>query len=146
MQQECPKCGCKLSSFDIYETQGCPGCAVHFAAEIQPISPKPAPLPQAAPQRGNQGRFPLGCLWVICLPCPGVVAAIIVMAKMSDASLRLGIWSGVVTSAVLSIVVASRCAGLARQAVAAVAFNFCTLLVSAFVFYAGCGLAIQHGH
>lgn len=145
MQLECPKCGCKLGNFDIKETQSCPSCGVGFTGEIQPISPMPAPLPKALPPRVSANRLPLGCLLLLTLPCPGIVALLIAMSTMSDAGFRLGIFGGLATAAVLSVVVSGRIQGVQRQAFAIVAFFSISLFVNAFIFFHGCAMVVGYG-
>ncbi len=38
MERACPKCGCKLSAFDIEEPVGCPKCGLRFLSESMPIA------------------------------------------------------------------------------------------------------------
>ena len=37
MHKECPKCGCKLSAFDVEETEHCPSCGLRFSETDEPL-------------------------------------------------------------------------------------------------------------
>lgn len=125
MQPECPKCGCKLSSFDTEETQHCPSCGLRLSAE------KPAPFPEAR-FRADAERVWVGILWIVLLIGPGIVTVLI---GVRPNSIPLAYCCAVLIALACSILIGLRKRKWAPRICTMLRAFIVSLFVSAFVVF-----------